>query len=197
MLFQDQGEWIELSQGKLFWHPHFLDQSYADALLEQYLTQLTWRQESIVMFGKSVQQPRLQAWYGDKSYRYSGLTMPPRPWTESLTQLKALCERQANCAFNSVLANQYRNGEDSMGYHQDNEPELGQNPIIASVSLGATRRFNLKHIHTKQTLSLDLTHGSLLIMAGELQHYWKHALPKARGCQQTRVNLTFRKIGSA
>ncbi len=194
MLFPHQGEWIELEQGRLFWQRDFFPLKQSDEILDYCLNHLDWRQEAIMMFGKSVMQPRLQAWYGDKSYRYSGLTMNPLPWTAPLLALKQQCEIQANSTFNSVLANLYRNGEDSMGYHQDNEPELGRNPLIASVSLGAERRFTLKHIATKQTFSLDLTHGSLLIMAGELQHHWKHALPKTRRCHQPRVNLTFRNI---
>ncbi len=194
MLFEQAGEWLDLEQGRLFWHPNFLCPEDADQALDACLTRLAWRQEAITLFGKSVMQPRLQAWYGDAGYRYSGLTLAAKPWPDFLWRLKQQCETLAEAPFNSVLANQYRDGQDSMGYHQDNEPELGRNPVIASISLGATRRFNLKHIHSKQTVSLMLTHGSLLVMAGELQHYWKHAVPKTQRSDQVRVNLTYRNI---
>ncbi|MFB9135796.1 alpha-ketoglutarate-dependent dioxygenase AlkB family protein [Vibrio olivae] len=194
MLFEQQGEWLDIDDGKLYWHPHFLDANEADDLFQTCYQQLAWRQESITLFGNSVLQPRLQAWYGDACYQYSGLMMQPLPWPDFLLTLKQRCEAIADTSFNSVLANLYRNGQDSMGYHQDNEPELGHQPIIASVSVGEQRRFTLKHLTTKQTYNLELTHGSLLIMAGNLQHYWKHALPKTQRFNQPRINLTYRNI---
>jgi len=120
--------------------------------------------------------------------------MMPRPWNQTLLQLKNLCEQVSQSPFNSVLANLYRNGQDSMGWHQDNETELGLNPIIASLSLGESRKFVLRHLETKQKHELDLSHGSLLVMAGETQHYWQHSIPKTAKPKGSRINLTFRYI---
>ncbi|MGB5120416.1 MAG: alpha-ketoglutarate-dependent dioxygenase AlkB, partial [Vibrio fluvialis] len=115
-------------------------------------------------------------------------------WTPMLADLKQRCELLACQAFNSVLANLYRDGQDSMGWHQDNEPELGQQPVIASLSLGETRRFVLRHLHSKEKLELPLSHGSLLIMAGNTQHFWQHCVPKTVRTLEPRINLTFRLI---
>ena len=148
------------------------------------------------MFGKNIAIPRLTAWYGDQNmnYNYSGINNDPNPWTSELQGLKAKVEQATNATFNSVLLNQYRNGNDSVSWHADNEPELGLNPIIASVNLGATRVFKLRHNITKEVIKLELTHGSLLVMGGELQHYWQHAVPKTKKVLDTRINLTFRLI---
>lgn len=186
--------WQEVAQGKIYHDPHFLSHSEADHYFSQLRTTLPWQQESIMMFGRSVLQPRLQAWHGDAAYTYSGLTMAPHPWTTELSDLKGRCETIADVSFNSVLANLYRNGQDSMGWHQDNEPELGRNPIIASINLGETRRFVLRNLHCKTQIEYELSHGSLLIMAGELQHHWKHAVPKTAKTKGERINLTLRHI---
>ncbi|MCG9681299.1 alpha-ketoglutarate-dependent dioxygenase AlkB [Vibrio sp. Isolate23] len=186
--------WIELRNGRLLWINDFMPPNEANSLMSCLKQVTPWSQEEIQLFGRMVKQPRLQAWYGDKAYTYSGLTMPAIPMTETLDSIKLRCEDVASQPFNSVLLNLYRDGQDSMGAHQDNEPELGSNPTIASLSLGATRRFVLKHIHTGQTYRLELSHGSLLIMAGEMQHFWKHSLPKTNQQIGERINLTFRMI---
>lgn len=186
--------WQEVERGKLYYDPHFLNHLEADNYFDQLRKTLLWHQEHITMFGKSVLQPRLQAWHGDAAYTYSGLTMQPHPWTLELTQLKVRCESVADVTFNSVLANLYRHGQDSMGWHQDNEPELGRNPVIASLNLGETRRFLLRNLHCKTEIEYELSHGSLLIMAGELQHHWKHCVPKTAKTKDERINLTFRQI---
>ncbi|EJN8557957.1 MULTISPECIES: alpha-ketoglutarate-dependent dioxygenase AlkB family protein [Vibrio] len=186
--------WQKVERGELYYDPHFLNHLEADNYFDQLRKTLPWHQEHITMFGKSVLQPRLQAWHGDAAYTYSGLTMQPHPWTPELTQLKVRCESVADVTFNSVLANLYRHGQDSMGWHQDNEPELGRNPVIASLNLGETRRFLLRNLHCKTEIEYELSHGSLLIMAGELQHHWKHCVPKTAKTKDERINLTFRQI---
>ncbi|PQJ71095.1 alpha-ketoglutarate-dependent dioxygenase AlkB [Vibrio jasicida] len=186
--------WQEVAQGRIYYDPNFLSNLEADRYFSNLRSTLPWQQERITMFGRSVLQPRLQAWHGDVAYTYSGLTMSPHPWTPDLNELKARCETIANVQFNSVLANLYRHGQDSMGWHQDNEPELGRNPVIASVNLGETRRFLLRNLHCKTQLEYELCHGALLIMAGELQHHWKHAVPKTAKPKGERINLTFRHI---
>ncbi|WP_104029628.1 alpha-ketoglutarate-dependent dioxygenase AlkB family protein [Vibrio jasicida] len=186
--------WQEVAQGRIYYDPNFLNNLEADRYFSNLRSTLPWQQERITMFGRSVLQPRLQAWHGDVAYTYSGLTMSPHPWTPDLNELKARCEAIANVQFNSVLANLYRHGQDSMGWHQDNEPELGRNPVIASVNLGETRRFLLRNLHCKTQLEYELSHGALLIMAGELQHHWKHAVPKTAKPKGERINLTFRHI---
>ena len=189
-----QKQWIDLPNGRLLMIDDFLSINEADTLMAYLKSHVSWSQEEIKMFGRLIAQPRLQAWYGDKSYTYSGLTMSAKPLTKPMQEMKSRCESVAEQTFNSVFLNLYRNGQDSMGAHQDNEPELGKNPTIASLSLGATRRFTLKHIQTKQTHNINLTHGSLLVMAGEMQHYWKHSLPKTKRVFDERINLTFRAI---
>ncbi|MBY7827531.1 alpha-ketoglutarate-dependent dioxygenase AlkB [Vibrio fluvialis] len=193
-LFADEPQWLPITDGKLLWVEHFLTPTQADHAFSVLTQELDWQQEAITLFGKSVLQPRLQAWYGDKAYTYSGLTMLPKTWTPMLADLKQRCELLAGQTFNSVLANLYRDGQDSMGWHQDNEPELGQQPVIASLSLGETRRFVLRHLHSKEKFELPLSHGSLLIMAGNTQHLWQHCVPKTVRALEPRINLTFRLI---
>ncbi|EKO3485736.1 alpha-ketoglutarate-dependent dioxygenase AlkB [Vibrio fluvialis] len=193
-LFADEPQWLPITDGKLLWAEHFLTPTQADHAFSVLTQELDWQQEAITLFGKSVLQPRLQAWYGDKAYTYSGLTMLPKAWSPMLADLKQRCELLAGQAFNSVLANLYRDGQDSMGWHQDNEPELGQQPVIASLSLGETRRFVLRHLHSKEKFELPLSHGSLLIMAGNTQHFWQHCVPKTVRALEPRINLTFRLI---
>ena len=160
-------------------------------------TEIQWHQEPIRIFGKWIPQPRLTAFYGDpeKTYRYSGLTMKPLPWTACLLELRNLVQDLAKATFTSALMNLYRNGDDSMGWHRDNEPELGINPVIASLSFGATRsfRFRLKGKKSSE-ISIDLQDGSLLIMKGAIQTHWEHSLPKTKKPIGERINITFRKI---
>ncbi|EAS64694.1 alpha-ketoglutarate-dependent dioxygenase AlkB [Photobacterium angustum] len=193
-LFAEQGEWITINNGLLYWHPQFLNLQRSEQYFQQLKSELNWQQEHITLFGKSVLQPRLQTWLGDAVYTYSGLTMHPQPWTSAILDLKTQCEQQAQTRFNSVLGNLYRDGEDYMGWHQDNERELGHQPVIASLSFGATRQFVFKHKITKEKIAFQLTPGSLLIMAGETQQYWQHALPKTKRVNEPRINLTFRYI---
>ncbi len=160
--------------------------------------EIAWRQESIKMFGKTHPTPRLSAWHGDKGcqYTYSGLICYPEPWTPALLSIKVrIIEAMGNANFNSVLLNLYRNGQDKMGWHSDDEKELGRNPLIASVSFGATRRFDFKHkTMPEQKFSIELPSGSLLVMQGDLQHHWLHQLPAQKKITNPRINLTFRNI---
>lgn len=168
-----------------------------ERMLDRLLAEIDWRQDEAWIMGRRVALPRLTAWYGDAGYRYSGIDNPPRPWLPLLHELKGVAEALAASPFNSVLLNLYRHGRDSMGWHSDDERSLGPEPVIASLSFGATRRFRLKHKeHPELAIGLDLPPGSCLIMAGALQHHWRHALPKTAKPVEPRVNLTFRLIRS-
>ncbi|OLQ74774.1 DNA repair protein [Photobacterium proteolyticum] len=188
------GEWLDIPDGKLFWAPNFISAIDADDYFHRLSAGLNWQQETIRMFGREVLQPRLQAWCGEAVYSYSGLTMYPAPWTPDLLAIKSACEQVCYCRFNSVLANLYRNGQDYMGWHQDNETELGPQPTIASVSLGEGRRFVLKHLASKQKVEFNLQSGSLLVMAGTTQQFWSHSVPKTQRFKNPRINLTYRTI---
>jgi alkylated DNA repair dioxygenase AlkB len=157
---------------------------------------LAWQTESIKLYGKTVPVPRLVCWYGNPGavYQYSGVRHEPLPWTAELRQLKEAIEAFTGQAFNSVLGNLYRDGRDSMGWHADKEKELGRDPYIASLSLGATRLFRLQHNKRRETVETDLSAGSLLLMSGALQHHWRHCVPKTRQPVGGRINLTFRHI---
>lgn len=184
--------------GETYFYPDFYTAAEADSYFEQLLAGISWRQERIRMFGKWVDQPRRIAWHGDsgKRYTYSGLQLEPAPWTPLLAKIRDSLTRVSGASFNSVLINLYRDGRDSMGWHSDDEPELGEHPVIASLSLGATRRFRFRH-RTEKSLSpvgLDLTHGSLLLVRGATQHHWQHCLPKTAREVSPRINLTFRVI---
>ncbi|QFU77708.1 alpha-ketoglutarate-dependent dioxygenase AlkB [Halioglobus maricola] len=168
--------------------------------MELLLAQTPWRQESITVYGKTHLQPRLLAWYGEPAavYRYSGKTHQPLPWTDQLDGLRRRMEALAGTPFNSVLLNYYRDGRDSMGLHADDEPELGPEPVIASLSLGEERALYFRHKRDKQARGLDvsLPHGSVLLMSGATQRYWKHGIRKLRRDCGPRLNLTFRLVGS-
>lgn len=176
-----------------FWAPEASDRAFT-----QLLQETQWRQETAHLFQQSIPVPRLTAWHGDpgKTYAYSGIEMHPEPWTATLLELKTAVETIAAVSFNSVLLNLYRTGQDSVGWHSDDEPELRRNPVIASVSFGATRRFSLKHKRRKdlKPVHLDLSHGSLLLMQGTTQHHWVHQVPKTTKPVGPRINLTFRLI---
>jgi len=159
------------------------------------LEETAWRHDSVVVYGKRHLQPRLTAWYGEASYTYSGLRLEPLPMTPLLAQLRSAVEAATGHRYNSVLLNHYRNGADSMGMHSDNEPELGPQPVIASLSYGATRSFILRHKRSKRTVKLDLADGNLLLMAGSLQENWLHGINKTAKPVGVRLNLTFRYIG--
>lgn len=178
-----------------FWPSLFKGQK-ALQLFEALKTNIDWKQESMKMYGKELKFPRLTAWYGDqdKPYSFSGITLNPHLWTEELLVIKKVIEPLAGVEFNSVLLNLYRDGTDSISWHTDAEKELGQNPIIASVNFGAERTFQLRHRESKERIDIELSHGSLLIMEGALQHFWQHQVPKTKKPKDTRINLTFRVI---
>jgi alkylated DNA repair dioxygenase AlkB len=169
-----------------------------ELILQELIERIPWRNEVINLWGKEYQQPRLTAWFGDAGtrYTYSGLSLDPLPWTELLSMLRSRVERLADASFNSVLLNYYRDHRDGMGMHSDDEPELGRNPIIASVSLGAQRTFVMKHKFRKELkpMHLPLDSGSVLLMKGATQHHWKHGINKISRPCGPRVNLTFRRI---
>ncbi len=159
--------------------------------------EIKWKQEPITIFGKKIMQPRLTAFYGDteKVYSYSGINMKPYAWTNELLEIKTKIETVAQVKFTSALLNFYRNEKDSMGWHRDNEKELGDHPVIGSVSFGATRIFQLRDYKSKNiTKSVELTNGSFLLMRGETQHVWEHQLPKTSKHTGKRINMTFRII---
>lgn len=185
------------------YHPDFLVRDYADSLLQCFWRELGWMQKEITIFGRRVMQPRLIAWYGDSTagYTYSGLELQPANWHPELLKLKFQIEEFTGQVFNSVLANAYRDGADSMGWHRDNEAELGRCPYIASLSLGQPRRFLVKPVVRKgdgavRSRGLTLDHGSLLLMKGVCQEKYMHSLPKTRRACMLRINLTFREIRS-
>lgn len=167
-------------------------------LLARLLVDVPWRAEHIVLWGKRVAQPRLTAWYGDaqRAYRYSGLHLTPLPWAGLLLEIKRAVEAHSGVEFNSVLLNLYRHQRDSMGLHSDDEPELGERPVIASLSLGETRTLVFKHKRdtSLKRVRLPLESGSLLLMQGNTQHCWKHGIDKQTQPCGPRVNLTFRRI---
>ncbi|MCC8471185.1 alpha-ketoglutarate-dependent dioxygenase AlkB family protein [Xanthomonas phaseoli] len=188
---------VALPGAQIRWQRGWLDAAQADALLQTLLAQVRWEVHRIRMFGRVVDSPRLSSWIGDAdaSYRYSGTRFAPQPWLAALQPVRARLQAETGHPFNSVLVNRYRSGSDAMGWHSDDEPELGAQPLIASVSLGATRRFAFKHrddAALKQTL--ELGHGDLLLMGGDTQRYYKHALPRTARLVGERVNLTFRQI---
>jgi alkylated DNA repair dioxygenase AlkB len=169
-------------------------------LLDQLISEICWRQDSLTIKRQQMQipLPRLTAWYGDpgKMYTYSHIEMQPQPWTPLLMKIKTRVEAVSGAEYNSVLLNRYRSGKDSVSWHQDNEPELGKDPVIASVSFGATRTFQMKHLTRKDIPRVDipLLDGSLLVMRGSTQRFWQHSIPKIRQPVGERVNLTFRTI---
>lgn len=165
-----------------------------DEVLARLVGETAWRSELITLWGRQYPQPRLTAWHGEKSYSYSGLTLAPLPFTPLQRDILRAVEAATGRRFNSALLNYYRDGRDGMGMHSDDEPELGPEPAIASVSFGAARSFILQHKASRQRLQLALTDGSLLLMAGKLQHNWVHGINKIRRPVGPRVNLTFRYI---
>lgn len=214
------GTVIDIPYGRIYYAPHYFEHTCSDAFLDYFLAcdaidplnhdwhsekninalsfkNIAWHQDVIRMYGKAHLLPRISAWYGDadRPYTYSGIKLQPKPWTDKLNEirdtLQVICKRR----FNSVLCNWYRSGEDHISWHTDAEPELGINPMIASVNFGETRRFvlRLKQNHDMQ-LEFALGHGTILVMAGELQHHWQHSVPKQKKVKSSRINLTFRTI---
>ncbi|MEA5509860.1 alpha-ketoglutarate-dependent dioxygenase AlkB [Crocosphaera sp. UHCC 0190] len=183
--------------GEAIFYRTFFTIEESDQFFCELENSINWRQDHIKLYGKSIDLPRLTAWYGDegKSYIYSGIEQHPSPWTPTLKKIKSRIEEVANVKFNSVLLNFYRSGKDSVSWHSDDEPELGINPIIGSVSFGGTRRFCLKHKNIpERKVDIELPHGSFLLMKGEIQHHWLHQIPKTQQAVKPRINLTFRII---
>ena len=188
---------FNLPDADLEYFPNFFNKEKADLLFQKLVNEIRWQQQNIKLFGKEIAQPRLTAFYAEKgiSYTYSGLQLNPTDFSSELWELKQKTEALSGFIFNTCLANLYRDGNDSMGWHADDEKVLGKNPVIASISLGGIRRFQLKHKTNKNLKeNIDLNHGSLLIMKGSMQHFWKHQLPKTKKEALPRINLTFRKI---
>ncbi|MBT8286743.1 MAG: alpha-ketoglutarate-dependent dioxygenase AlkB [Flavobacteriaceae bacterium] len=188
---------LDLKDADISYYPSFFSTAEANRLFRSLLKNTDWIQDDITLFGKTYKQPRLTAFHARnlKSYSYSNITMIPRPFTSDLEFISDCLKRVCEIDFSSCLLNLYRNGQDSNGWHADNEKELGKNPVIASVSLGAERQFNLKHRHIKELRhKIILEHGSLLLMKGSTQHYWLHQIPKTKKEVGQRINLTFRVI---
>lgn len=197
MLFNSEPLILDLPDAEIIYYSQFFDKEQADQIYAELLQEIAWQQDNITVFGKTHPQPRLTALYGNegKPYSYSNITMQPNPWNTLLQKIKYLIEATTECQFTTVLLNQYRDGKDSNGWHADNEKELGTNPIIASLSFGAERVFQLKHnAITDAKKSIVLEHGSLLLMKGSTQHFWKHQIPKTAKPIGNRINLTFRSI---
>ncbi|WP_269240300.1 alpha-ketoglutarate-dependent dioxygenase AlkB family protein [Flavobacterium limnophilum] len=196
-LFQSEPIILNLPDAEIIYYPHFFDKKEADTIFAELKNDIPWQQDDIRVYGKIHQQPRLTALFGNegKSYSYSNIKMKPHPWTMLLQKIKLKVESVCDSNFTTVLLNQYRDGKDSNGWHADNEKELGVNPIIASVSFGAERVFQLKHNSIpglKQNILLE--HGSLLLMKRTTQNFWKHQIPKTLKPIGSRINLTFRVI---
>lgn len=180
------GAWIDVDE-------EWLPSDVADEMLAGLIDEEPWVQKPIVVFGREVMQPRLLSWSGDLPYKYSGQTLPVRPALPRVAALQARLAELVGVDFNHVLLNRYRDGRDHMSRHADNEPELGRCPVIAAVSLGVTRRFVLEHKRQrKRKRTVMLTHGSLLVMGGTIQHTWRHAVPRMNNVTGERINLTFR-----
>ena len=191
-------EKIPLPDSDLLYFADALSTREAKQYFDELLTQVQWREEEVTIWGRRYKQPRLVAWYGDPgtTYSYSGSVLNPLPWTPLLLTLRSRVEQLANTSFNSVLLNLYRTERDNMGWHSDDEPELGPQPVIASVSLGETREFQLKHKKRKDLpiARISLSDGSVLVMSGPTQASWKHCLKRETEKLGRRINLTFRQI---
>jgi alkylated DNA repair dioxygenase AlkB len=191
------GEVLSMPNAKVTFYRNFFDLQKSDEIFQILLNEINWRQDKMKLYGKEVNLPRKTAWYGDrdKSYTFSGIHLEPEPWTPTLQQVKQRIEEVAEVEFNSVLLNLYRDGNDGISWHTDAEPELGENPVIGSVSFGGARRFMFRHREDKDLKKeVELTHGSFLLMAGETQHFWQHQIPKTSRQVKQRINLTFRVI---
>jgi alkylated DNA repair dioxygenase AlkB len=188
---------FKIPNADIEYYQNFFESNRANELFEKLKNEIPWQQDNITVFGKTYSQPRLTALFGNegKPYAYSNIVMQPNPWNPLLRLIKDEIEEVSKANFTTVLLNLYRDGKDSNGWHADNEKELGLNPVIASLSLGAERSFHLRHNTIKeQKLKINLEHGSLLLMKGETQHFWKHQISKTAKPIGPRINLTFRII---
>ena len=182
--------------GEVYLFGFVFSSNQANSFFEQLLTSIEWKPDTLVMFGKEISTKRKVAWYGDKAsvYTYSNSTKSPLPWNPILLEIKKMIEDKTGEQFNACLLNLYHDGTEGMGWHSDDEKELGPEPVIASLSLGATRNFVFKHRKTKQKQGINLESGMLLIMKGRTQQHWQHSLLKATRVKSPRINLTFRTI---
>jgi alkylated DNA repair dioxygenase AlkB len=187
----------DLPQADLRYLPQWISAETADQWLEELLVQTPWSQPELKLYGRRFAMPRLVAWYGDPGarLRYSGLIHDPLPWTPLLAEIRQQVQREVDRDMNGVLLNLYRNGQDAIGWHSDDEPELGSEPLVVSLNLGATRRFDFRRKGASRIQhSIALEHGSLLVMGGPTQHYWQHQIARTRKVTEPRLNLTFRQI---
>ncbi len=196
-LFQEEPIHLQLPDAEFVYFPNFFSKEQADLFFKVLLEDTPWQQDDILIFGKKIAQPRLTALYGNegKTYGYSNIVMHPHPFNTTLTFIKEAIEQETQHLFTTVLLNLYRNEKDSNGWHADNEKELGRDPVIASLSLGEERVFQIKHNSNKEIKqNIILQHGSLLVMKNGAQIHYKHQIPKATKPKKERINLTFRKI---
>ena len=196
-LFDEEPIHLNLPDAEFIYYPNFISKEKADLLFETLLSEIPWQHDEITIFGKKIAQPRLTSLYGNegKSYGYSNIVMHPHAFNNTLTFIKDEIENIINEHFTTVLLNLYRNEKDSNGWHADNEKELGRDPVIASLSLGEERVFQIKHNTNKEVKrSIILQHGSLLVMKNGAQIHYKHQIPKASKSKKPRINLTFRNI---
>jgi len=184
-----RGAWIE-------YEPGWIEPQASDALLTALREELAWEQREVVLFGRSILQPRLIAWAGSIGYRYSGQTLEPRPFTPTVSALCARVSDRAGAPFNHVLVNRYRTGDDSIGLHADDERELGEDPVVATVSLGASRRLVLvpRRKSDGPRHAIDLGHGALFVMGGTCQRHFRHGIPREPAMRAERISLTFRRV---
>lgn len=188
---------LKMKDANVYYYPNFFSKEESSIYFNNLLKNVHWQQDTIKVYGKTHLQPRLTAFYADntKAYKYSNITMKPNTFDSELLKIKKTIETKLKTKFTSCLANLYRNGKDSNGWHADNEKELGLNPIIASISFGTERLFHFKHRYRKELKKkLILEDGSLLLMKGETQHNWLHQIPKTQKNIGKRINLTFRII---
>jgi alkylated DNA repair dioxygenase AlkB len=195
-LFSDGPRELLPYDGRALLYDWVLGDTKWEDVMKELTDQVPWEAHTIKMFGKEYPQPRLVAWFGDpgSEYSYSGLKMNVRPWIEPVQALRQIAEQHAQVVFNSVLVNLYRDGDDKVSWHRDNEPELGNTPTIGSISLGAPRRFKFRHLETKEQVEATLEPGSLVVMSGLSQSCWEHEVPRQKSIREPRINLTFRQV---
>ena len=193
---EDRASNLLPKDGMVNYYGKVLASKEADHYFNSLMQNILWENDEVIIFGKHIITKRKVAWYGDSdcSYTYSNTTKQALAWTKELSYLKQIVEELAETKFNSCLLNLYHNGNEGMGWHSDDEKPLGKNNTIASLSFGAERKFSFKHKQTKQTVSLVLEHGSLLVMKDDTQRNWLHSLPKCKNITQPRISLTFRTI---
>ena len=198
-MFLNESMELNVPDASIFYYPQFFSKQKSNFYLNRFIDSVQWKQNTIKMYGKESLVPRLEAWYGEpgKNYSYSGIMMQPISWTSELLEIKKEIEKVSKTVFNSVLINYYRNGNDRVAWHSDDEKELGKNPVIGSISLGAERNFKLRHKDYKINSlrnNIILKHGSFLLMKGPTQHNWMHEIPRTAKPIGPRINLTFRVI---